>query len=96
MPATRGALKHMVLEKSRAKNSAPQGGSPGELGKIKLVLATAQSYILMYSAETKKWPLVVSCTWPDHRAIMEELWAHALTHKVTKQQLVAMRDKRKA
>ena len=89
LPATKGALKKLVIDKPKAKSSAPVGNSPGPLGRIKLVLAKSQSYILMFNEDTGKWPLVVTCSWDNHQSLMEDLFQFALLQKVTKKQLVA-------
>ena len=83
----------MVLNKSK-QGTAPQADSPS-LGRIKLILAQKQSYILQHKPSTGKWPLVLSCTWPGHQSLMTKLFDFASTNATSKADLVKKRNAQK-
>ena len=92
LPAARGAVKQDIMLRRPAASARCNAAESKLLGQIKLVLATAQSYILQKKAN--KWSLVVSVTdkmTQRHAEVATKLFHVAQERKIDKEGLVAER-----
>lgn len=83
LPASRGALKKMVMKKPAGKAPTTQCS----MGLIKLILARDQTYIVRWNPDSNKWPLVVGVNWHNHTDIGWKLWTLAQKKGMTKERL---------